>query len=115
MNKVDKAQEALCNSLGKNYKIRTIDLESVIYRDFGNGFNVEVSGTHTLSERKRATIYLWFGTTVIVKIRKEVLRGNIGDVVEELRAYSEDLLRKGYNTADSLWELANAEREDFES
>ena len=31
----------LKKALGENYSIRTIDLEKCLYRDFGNGFNVE--------------------------------------------------------------------------
>ena len=52
---------ALCKSLGVDYRVTTIDLERVIYRDFGNGFNVEISGMHTSSMKKKATIYLWYG------------------------------------------------------
>ena len=40
----DTAIRALCRSLGKEYRVCTIDFEPVIYRDFGNGFNVEISG-----------------------------------------------------------------------
>ena len=55
----DTAIRALANSLGDEYSVCTIDLERVVYRDFGNGFNVEISGVHTASTKKKATIYLW--------------------------------------------------------
>lgn len=54
MSKLDTVQKELCRKLGDEYRIMRIDYEKVIYRDFGNGFNVEISGTHTTSEKKRA-------------------------------------------------------------
>lgn len=84
MSKCDTKQNALCKSLGPEYRIRTIDLERCIYRDFGNSFDVEVSGTHTASERKTATIYLWYNAHVIAKIVSDVKRDDIGKVVDEL-------------------------------
>lgn len=72
MSKRDTMIRALCKSLGVDYRVTTIDLERVIYRDFGNGFNVEISGMHTPSMKKKATIYLWYGDTmtecIIVKL-----------------------------------------------
>ena len=53
MSKRDTMIRALCKSLGVDYRVTTIDLERVIYRDFGNGFNVEISGMHTSSMKKR--------------------------------------------------------------
>ena len=47
--------------LGQDYQIRIIDLERCLYRDFGNGFNVEVSGVSRAYRKGCATIYLWFG------------------------------------------------------
>lgn len=44
---------ALCKSLGEEYCVREIDFEPVIYRDFGNGFNVEVSGVYTSGTKKK--------------------------------------------------------------
>ena len=60
MSKCDVKQNALCKSLGPDYRILYIDLKRCIYRDFGNGFDVEISGTHTTSNRKTATVYLWY-------------------------------------------------------
>ena len=53
MSKRDTMIRALCKSLGVDYRVTTIDLERVIYRDFGNGFNVEISGMHTSSMKKK--------------------------------------------------------------
>ena len=56
MTKKDKAIQELCDSLGGDYKVQDIDLETCIYRDFGNGFDVEISGVYTTSQKKKATI-----------------------------------------------------------
>jgi len=105
MSKQDTMQNALCRELGKDYCIRTIDMERCIYRDFGNGFNVEVSGMRTSSMRKRANLYLWFGDgygAIIVRTVYRVERSAIGSVCDELLEYSEQLLAAGYNDAHSL-------------
>lgn len=59
MKEKDKVLQALCDGLGENYKLMEIDLELCIYRNFGNRFEVEVSGVHTAKQNKKATIYLW--------------------------------------------------------
>ena len=99
MSKRDTMIRALCKSLGDDYRVTTIDLERVIYRDFGNGFNVEISGVHTTSEKKKATLYLWFGDTmtecIIVKTVRDIPREQIGESVEELLKYSNLLIAQG--------------------
>ena len=107
MASCDTAIRALCKSLGKDYRVTTIDFERVIYRDFGNGFNVEISGVHTTSKRKKATIYLWYGDKVfncfIVDTIKDVAREDIGEVVENLLDYSNGLIASGLDTRDKLF------------
>ena len=77
----DTAIRALCKSLGKEYRVCTIDFEPVIYRDFGNGFNVEISGVYTTSKTRKATLYLWYGEEqpecLIVKTVRDVQRDEI--------------------------------------
>lgn len=107
MSKQDTIQRELCRKLGEEYRIVRIDLEKVIYRDFGNGFNVEISGTHTSRADKLATIYLWYGdridSCIIVKKIKNVAREDIHEVVEDLREYSNELLENGYDSRDKLF------------
>lgn len=95
MTNSDSSIRALAKQLGENYRVTTIDLEPVIYRDFGNGYNVEISGVYTTSKKKKATIYLWRGDRLpectIVRSVRDVCREDIASVVEELRIYSEDL------------------------
>ena len=48
----------LCEALGPRYSIQMVDMEQVICRDFGNGFNVQISGTKNARIKKLDTIYL---------------------------------------------------------
>lgn len=109
MSKRDTMIRALCKSLGVDYRVTTIDLERVIYRDFGNGFNVEISGMHTSSMKKKTTIYLWYGDTmtecIIVKTVRDIPRELIGESVEELMKYSNLLIAQGYDSYDKLFRL----------
>ncbi|WP_282146773.1 hypothetical protein [Ruthenibacterium lactatiformans] len=76
----------LCASLGPEYSIRIIDMEYVIYRDFGNGLDVEISGLDSGSAHARANIYLWdtkIGTRIIDQVNG-VPAGSLGDRVNEL-------------------------------
>lgn len=111
MSKRDRMLRDLCKSLGEKYTITTIDLERVIYRDFGNGFNVEVSGVHTSKEDKKAILYLWHGDGYdcqIVRTMKDVPRSKIGDCVEELYRYSQELVRSGKTDRDSLFRIRHS-------
>ena len=109
MSKRDQALRSLVKELGADYCIRTIDGEPCPYRDFGNGFNVEVSGMHTSSMRKTANIYLWFGDegiySLMVKTVRGVPRDEIAAKVDELYEYSEKLLADGYDTRDKLFDM----------
>ena len=106
MSKCDVKQNVLCKKLGPEYRILYIDLERCIYRDFGNGFDVEISGTHTTSERKTATIYLWYvPEKMTVKRVSDVKQSEIGKVVDELYQFSQELLRKGITDRDTLWSI----------
>ena len=109
MAKRDVMQNALCKNLGNEYKIYIIDCERVIYRDFGNGFNVEISGTHTCKANKMANIYLWFEDGLIVQTVQNVERAAIGMVVDELFNLSQSLIKKGYTTRNALFEMLHSQ------
>lgn len=98
-------QNALCKHLGPKYSIRYIDFERCIYRDFGNGFDVEISGTHTTSERKKAKIYLWFDANLIVTTVSNVNFDEIGEIVDELYELSCELSVGGKPTREYLMKL----------
>ena len=97
--------------LDENYSIRTIDLEKCLYRDFGNGFNVEISGCSRANRKCPATLCLWFGDRapdcIIVKTVHDIGRNPeaIGEAVEQLFDYSNQLLASGYTDKDKLFWL----------
>ncbi len=112
MEKLPSIKELL-KQLGKDYRITHIDWEKVLYRNFGNGFNVEISGVSRANRRKPATIYLWFGETaptcLIVKTVRDVGRSAaaIDSAVESLFEYSEELIAAGYTDRNRLFKLIN--------
>lgn len=108
MAKRDTMLNALKKELGADYRICTIDLERCLYRDFGNGFNVEISGVYTAYTNKLATLYLWFGegySAIIVRIAHDVRRDEIGLVCDGLFEYSKQLIADGYNDRTSLFHM----------
>lgn len=107
MKEKDKVLQALCDGLGEKYEIMMIDLERCIYRNFGNRFEVEVSGVHTTKQHKKATIYLWCMDEAndhgyIIKKVSDVPRNRIGKTVEELYEYSENLISQGYDCYEKV-------------
>lgn len=49
----------ICLQLGEPYTIKVIDRENSIYRDLGNGFDIEVSGLDNQKKSINASIYVW--------------------------------------------------------
>lgn len=91
----------LCHALGSGYHIRLFDGEQVIYRDFGNGYDLEISGMNTSSLRKKAILYLWKDANRIIKKVIDVPQRDIGKWAEWLRNKaehftSEDFGKDGY-------------------
>lgn len=84
IKKPTEHMKKLCKELGPDYSITAIDLERVIYRDFGNGYDVEISCMNTTSTRKKARIYLWRDQDRIIKTLKDVPQSRIGEQVEHL-------------------------------
>ncbi len=97
--------------LGGNYTICVIDWEKCLYRDFGNGFNVEISGCSRANRKGAATLYLWYGDDGPASIIVETVRGvgrsaeEIGAAVDNLYAHSQWLLANGYDNRDKLFNL----------
>ena len=108
MSKCDTALRSLCKQLGPEYRIYCIDLEKCLYRDFRNGFNVEISGVHTTSQKRLATLYLWYGEKMIVKTVHDVARSDISNAVDELLRYTEQLIHDGKDNWDALYEIKHS-------
>lgn len=59
MTRGAERQIKLCQELGPNYDLRVIDGELCIYRDFKNGFDLEISGTNSRKKTLKPNLYLW--------------------------------------------------------
>ncbi len=100
-------------ALGAKYRICDIDLEKCLYRDFGNGFNVEISGVSRANRKGPATLYLWFGTEapdcLIVKTVRNVGRTAeaIVAATDELYKLAQYLIARGCTDRHSLLEMRN--------
>lgn len=53
----DKYISDLCEQCGVGYSLKTIDLERCIYKDLGNGYDIEISCAN--KSRQNAWIYIW--------------------------------------------------------
>lgn len=75
-----KIQE-ICKALGKDYTIRVIDAENVIYHDLENGYDFEVSGLDNRKKSFEATLYIWDN-------RKTVVVETVSDIhsIEDLKS-----------------------------
>ena len=74
----------LRRQLGDKHEITIIDLEHVIRRDFGNGYDVEISGVNTSSHKRKANLYVWKDKQHIVEKVFRVSQDDIGNVVDGL-------------------------------
>ena len=87
-----KGLKAICQKLGNQYSIRLFDMEQVIYRDFGNGYDVEVSGLNHNNKTFNATIYVWNAKIprVVEKFRNinsfEMLETTLSEITAEYSA-----------------------------
>lgn len=100
----------LKKALGKDYRIYYIDLEKCLYRDFGNGFDVEISDVSRANRECPATLYLWFtgeGNPMIVKTVHNVGRtaNAIAAAADDLYALSQRLIATGCNNRRSLIDM----------
>lgn len=76
----------LCIELGSSYSIKVFDYERVIYRDYGNGYEIEISRVNTNRKNAKGTIYIWEGKTSIVRAIRMVPREQIKQTVEQIEA-----------------------------
>ena len=75
--------EEKCKELGEQYSVTTIDFEQVVYRDFGNGYDLEISGLWR-GRKAKAYIYLWRNKREIVSILRRVPQDCIKEAVARL-------------------------------
>ena len=83
----------LCDKCGNGYILKNIDFEQCIYKDFGNGYDIEIS---LVSKRGMlASIYVWYkdvdGRYSVIKTIHEIHHNDLPIVVKELeRRYSNE-------------------------
>ena len=59
MQKLTGLIEEVVDVLGKQYTLLQIDDSWCIYRDFGNGYDVEINMEKTRKNTLNATVYVW--------------------------------------------------------
>lgn len=85
-----------CKALGTDYTIRVFDLENVIYRDLGNGYDFEVSNLDNQKKSFEPVLYIWDN-------RKPHIVETISDIhsVEELKSVLDQSVKKYQLLAES--------------
>ena len=96
--------------IGDEYYICIIDFEPCLYRKFGNGFNIEVSGCNTTKRNTKASLYLWFGEGInSIQVKSvhgiERVANAIDKAAEELYDYSQNLIEQGYNSREKIVDM----------
>ncbi|WP_315069675.1 hypothetical protein [uncultured Clostridium sp.] len=83
----------ICADLGKPYIIKAIDLENVIYRDLGNGFDLEISGLDNQKKSFNVTLFVWETKNNVHVIE------TISDIksLDELKSYLNSISTKYLN------------------
>lgn len=90
MSKIKRLLGELKQKYSRAYSIKTIDLERCLYFDFGNGYDVEISGANNRKRNHRLTIYLWKDKNRIVdKVE------NVYPTAEDIHSVVESLCREG--------------------
>lgn len=94
--------KSLCRQLGPEYRVTVIDLEYVINRDLGNGYDIEISGVNTAKADATATIYLWKDKSRIIKVVDGVAQQDIRKWSEWLREKAQSLTPEDFDGFGSL-------------
>ena len=54
-----KKIKSVLAELGSDYEIKVVDGEQCIYRNLGNGYDIEISGLNNAKLDFKATVYVW--------------------------------------------------------
>lgn len=104
----------LCKFLGDEYEVVIIDFEYVIYRNFGNGYEIEVSGANTNSKNKPVTIFLWCTAPMnVIGCINGVPQNDIAECIDFMYIFSEYYKDAAPNTQEKLLELFQREWTDI--
>ena len=104
----------LCKFLGDEYEVVIIDFEYVIYRNFGNGYEIEVSGANTNSKNKPVTIFLWCTAPMnVIGCINGVPHNDIAECIDFMYIFSEYYKDAAPKTQEKLLELFQREWTDI--
>ncbi len=79
----------LKNQLGNDYEIYWIDLEKCLYRDYGNGFDLEISAVSHANRNCPASLYLWINHNTDYYMVKS--NHNVGRTADAIHAAAEEM------------------------
>lgn len=101
-NTPNKKIKDICTELGESYIIKVIDLENVIYRDLGNGFDLEISGLDNQKKSFNATLFIWETKSNVHVVE------TISDIksLDELKNYLSSIVDKYLNLDISNFDIA---------
>ena len=96
-HKINRALREALSYLGSPYKTKVIDMELCLYRDLGNGRDIEVSGLRSAAQRGRVCnficVWAWPGT------------GNERGALEYVRSHRAGASTEESAKLDSLMDL----------
>lgn len=73
---------SICKKCGAGYTLAIIDLELCIYKDLGNGYEIEVSCVN--SPKHPAWIYIWENRSENVKTFRDVSHDDLPIVLQDI-------------------------------
>lgn len=83
---VCKGLKDLCLSLGDRYRIVTFDFEPVVYRNFFNGFEIEVSRLNNNRKNPLGTIFIWKDKKDVIRAIRGIPKDRIKEKLEEIES-----------------------------
>ena len=106
--KYPKSVIEMQKELGVPYEIKNIDCEPCLYRNFKNGFDLEICGVYSRrrKQNRRIFICLWQVKryfTIVAEVSEIPYNAQaIHTVAEMLYAYSNKLLAEAHNVIDNV-------------
>lgn len=118
-HKITKARQDALAYLGPDYSLKIIDCELCLYRDLGNGYDIEVSGLRSEKQRGRICnficVWKWPGPSVEYVWAESFRQNGDGVRSERLMCLADlkrelDRLAEKYNKLTSLRAGAREEK-----
>ena len=87
----DKYISELGEQCGVGYTLKTIDMERCIYKDLGNGYDIEISCAN--KSREKAWIYIWHwedGRYRVVEVKSDIPHHLLPTMLESIERRYKD-------------------------